>query len=106
MRKISITELEEKVYQIVTEIPKGKVMTYGQIARYVGANTPRIIGRIMHNNENPKIVPCHRVVFSDGHLAPAYAFGGQEVQKARLVKEGVSFKGNKVDLKKSKYVIS
>lgn len=97
--------IEQKVYQVVREIPPGKVVTYGQLARYVGAPTPRLIGRIMHNNENPKVVPCHRVVFADGRLAPAYAFGGEEVQKAKLMKEGVIFKGNKVDLKKSKYII-
>ena len=90
---------QEEVYQIVQQIPKGKVVTYGDIAKAVGAN-PRWIGRTLHNNPHPEKVPCQRVVRSDGRLATAFAFGGMEEQKKMLLAEGVIFKGEKVDMRK------
>jgi methylated-DNA-protein-cysteine methyltransferase-like protein len=84
----------DAVYQEVKKIPAGKVMTYGQVARAIGTRDPRRVGQALHANKNPE-VPCHRVVFADGHLAPNYAFGGAEEQKKRLMAEGVKFKGDK-----------
>jgi methylated-DNA-protein-cysteine methyltransferase-like protein len=84
----------EQVYREVKKIPKGTVMTYGQVARAIGTRDSRRVGQALHANKNPE-VPCHRVVFADGHLAPNYAFGGAEEQKKRLMAEGVKFKGDK-----------
>lgn len=78
----------EKIYQKVKEIPKGKTMTYGQVAKKVGT-TPRIVGFALHKNPDPKNIPCHRVVFKDGSLAKNFAFGGKKEQRRRLRKEGV-----------------
>lgn len=89
------------VYDLVATIPKGKVLTYGRIAQALSLKTPRQVGWLLHRNEEPKRVPCHRVVFSDGSLSGNYAFGGRDAQKKWLVSEGVVFKGEKVDLKKS-----
>ena len=91
---------KERVFEFVSLIPKGKVTTYGQIARYVDSG-PRAVGQYLHQNVDPKTYPCHRVVHSDGTLAPSYAFGGSEKQKQFLVKEGVVFINNKVDMKSS-----
>ena len=80
----------ERVYDAVKQIPKGKVATYGQIA--VAAGSPRAarqVGYALHVNPQPGIIPCHRVVNRFGGLAPAFAFGGQEVQAALLRQEGV-----------------
>lgn len=96
----------DKVYKLLLTIPAGKVVTYGQIANKLGLPTPRMVGRILHNNPEPFDIPCHRVVFSDGSLAPSYAFGGKEKQKELLVKEGVIFNSSKVDFKKSGYSFS
>lgn len=95
--------MKEKVYEVVKTIPKGKVATYGQIALYLGnKNLARMVGNILHNNPEPKNVPCHRVVNCNGRLAHSYAFGGLEAQKILLESEGVVFKNNKcVDLKVS-----
>lgn len=90
----------EKVYKAVAKIPKGKVLTYGDIAIELGLN-PRVVGYALHANKNGETVPCHRVVFKDGSLATGYAFGGKDVQKKLLLNEGVSFIGEKVNLKTS-----
>jgi len=96
---------KEAVYDVVKDIPKGKVATYGQIAR-LSDTGPRIVGKYLHQNTDSKSVPCHRVVFSDGSLAPNYAFGGEEKQKLLLKKETVSFKNGKVDLAKSAWKLT
>ena len=80
----------ERVYDAVKQIPKGKVATYGQIAAAAGSpRAARQVGYALHVNPQPGIIPCHRVVNRFGGLAPAFAFGGQEVQAELLRKEGV-----------------
>ena len=90
----------ETVYSVVKTIPKGKVATYGQIARLADTG-PRVVGKYLHQNSDPKTYPCHRVVHADGSLAPSYAFGGADKQMQKLKLEGVSFKNHKVDLELS-----
>lgn len=76
----------EKIYEEVKKIPKGKVSTYGEIARKIGT-TPRVVGFALHKNPDPKNIPCHRVVFKDGSLSKSYAFGGIKEQKKKLEEE-------------------
>ena len=90
-----VDSASERVYQIVAGIPKGKVMSYGQIGVMVGIG-PRQVGRILHNNPSDKVTPCHRVVHADGSLATGFAFGGPNKQRELLEKEGVRFKNGKV----------
>ena len=91
----------QKVYEVVRKIPKGKVTTYGHIARMLGSpRASRAVGYALHFNPEPVITPCHRVVNREGRLAPAFAFGGPEVQKQLLEQEGVKVEGEYVDLKK------
>jgi len=96
----------DKVYKITSQIPKGKVATYGQIAELVRERglskgvSPRVVGFALHANKNPK-VPCHRVVDKNGRLAPNFAFNGWREQRNRLLEEGVTFKDQMhVDLEK------
>lgn len=91
-----------RVYQIASKIPKGKVLTYGQIAKLAGnARASRAVGNAMRNNKDTKAVPCHRVVGSTGALT-GYAYGaGITTKKSLLTKEGVKFRGDKVDLASS-----
>lgn len=79
----------DKVFAIVSSIPKGKVLTYKEVAKRAGIKNPRIVGRILHQNPDPKTIPCHRVVKSDGTLASGYAFGGKKKQRELLKTEGV-----------------
>lgn len=78
----------QKIYKVVSFIPKGKVMTYKEVAEIVGT-TPRVVGFALHANKNPDKVPCHRVIKSDRTLAKGYAFGGMKKQKELLKKEGI-----------------
>lgn len=91
------------VYKTITSIPRGKVATYGQIAKYLKIKSPRLVGRILHQNTDSKNIPCHRVVFADGALSKNYAFGGEKRQKERLEKESITFKQGKVDLKEHRF---
>jgi methylated-DNA-protein-cysteine methyltransferase-like protein len=87
-----------KIRKLVKKIPPGKVSAYGVIARATNTN-PLVVGWAMHDNKD-RLIPCHRVVFKDGSLAPGYSFGGEKVQKEKLEKEGVKFINDKINLKK------
>lgn len=97
--KTASRAMYEEVYRIVSKIPMGKVMTYGEIAKKVKSQSQksksrflaRVVGNALHKNQNPD-VPCHRVVDRNGRLAQNYAFGGVMEQRRRLVEEGVKFK--------------
>jgi len=89
----------ERIYDIVRQIPCGKVATYGQIAVMAGnPRLSRVVGYALHQNPEPGIIPCHRVVNRFGECAPAFAFGGPDVQRKLLEKEGIGFLDDKVDL--------
>ena len=96
--------MKEKVYEFLRIIPKGKVVTYGQIAEYLGnKKLARIIGNILHNNPDEERYPCYRVVNSKGRLSNNFAFGGIEKQKEKLEKDGIIVKEYSVDLKIYQY---
>ena len=80
----------KEIYDAVKRIPCGKVATYGLIAALIGnRRASRQVGWALHVNPEPGVIPCHRVVNRHGGLAPAFAFGGRDVQKSLLEKEGV-----------------
>lgn len=92
----------EKIYEIVQQIPEGKVSTYGQVAKLSGnPRWSRVVGFALHANPAFGEIPCHRVVNREGRTAPAFAFGGSDVQRAMLEAEGVTFLADgTVDMKK------
>jgi len=94
--------LKDKALKIVGQIPKGKVSTYGQIAKITGIKSARPVGNWLHNHDQPiSIVPCHRVVNSQGKLAINFGAKGKiKTQEKRLKTEGVEVKNFKVNLKK------
>lgn len=93
--------MKEQVYRILQSIPKGQVVTYGQIAEMLGSNHyARTVGNILHSNPDGEKYPCYKVVNSKGHLAHRYAFGGIEKQKEKLVSDGIEVVNYKVNLKK------
>ena len=80
----------DEVYRIVSQIPKGSVMTYGQIAALCGSpKASRAVGYALHVNPQPGVIPCHRIVNRHGYLSGGFAFGGIDVQKSLLEREGV-----------------
>ncbi len=89
------------VYRLLTEIPRGKVTTYGAIAAALGdPRLARTVGTILHHNPDGVRYPCYKVVNAQGRLAAAYAFGGLARQKALLQADGIMVEGDRVDLKK------
>ena len=93
--------LREKVYEFLKTIPKGKVVTYGQIAEFLGnKKLSRSIGNILHNNPDEYKYPCYKVVNHKGNLSKHFAFGGIEKQKEKLESEGIIVNNYKVDLNK------
>ncbi len=76
-------------------IPAGRITTYKILAKKLGTH-PRTVGKMLNLNQRPVIVPCHRVVRSDGGIG-GYAFGIKK-KIALLEKEGVNIKGEKIDL--------
>ena len=87
MRSEKGSSLREKVFEFLKNLPRGKVITYGELAKIFGTS-PRAIGRILHSNKDPKI-PCYKVVFANGKVSDSYVFGGKKGQIKRLKAEGV-----------------
>ena len=92
----------EKIYEVVKNIPKGKVATYGQVALLAGnPRWSKVVGYALHRKPESVVIPCHRVVNREGRLAHSFAFGSDEIQRQLLESEGVVFKPDgRVDLAK------
>ena len=91
---------KQSVYDFLATIPRGKVVTYGQIAIFLGnSNYARTVGNILHENPDGEKYPCYKVVNTQGKLSENYAFGGLAAQKQRLEEEGIPVNNGKVDLK-------
>ena len=89
----------QKCYQLLSQIPKGKISTYKQIANILNTKGYRAVGNAMAKNPNPIIVPCHRVIKSDGYIG-GYTLGIKK--KISLLKnEGIIIKkGEIIDFEK------
>jgi len=89
---------KQKVFAAVSKIPKGKVSTYSQVAKAAGSpKAARAVGNILSKNPNPIIVPCHRVIRSDGRIG-GYLGKADGSKKSQLLEaEGVKIKDGKVD---------
>jgi O-6-methylguanine DNA methyltransferase len=87
----SVTEFERAVLLKAREIPTGEVRTYGWIAAQIGHPAAvRAVGSALRKNPVPVLIPCHRVVRSDGALGD-YALGGSQAKRAILAAEGLQF---------------
>ncbi|MCW8994508.1 MAG: MGMT family protein [Psychromonas sp.] len=84
----------QQCYQLLKQIPKGKVVTYGDIAHALNCKAYQAVGNAMAANPNPIVVPCHRVVKSNGEIGN-YALG-REKKIELLRSEGVIIVDNKV----------
>lgn len=91
---MNVTAFQEKIYAVARQIPKGKVASYGDLAKAAGAGSARSVGQAMRKNPFAPEVPCHRVVRSDGSIG---GFGGDmsgpkvEEKRGLLLSEGVVF---------------
>ncbi len=84
-----VKSFADKVRDVVRQIPKGKTMTYAEVAKKAGnANAARAVGTVMKGNYDPT-VPCHRVVRSDGSVGE-YNRGGPRAKRALLAQEVIA----------------
>jgi methylated-DNA-[protein]-cysteine S-methyltransferase len=82
-----MTSFSDRVYRIVSKIPKGKTMTYSEVARIAGSTRAyRAVGNILNKNYK-KNIPCHRVIRSDGSIGGYNR--GLSIKKRKLAQEGV-----------------
>lgn len=87
-RNKNFTEFEKKVYEAVSNIPKGEVRSYGWVARAIGRpRSYRAVGNALNKNLYPEIIPCHRVIRSDGSIG-GYA-KGMRAKRKLLMAEGL-----------------
>ena len=92
----------QRCYEVLKKVPKGRVTTYKAIANALGTKAYRAVGNAMNKNPNAPQVPCHRVVGVDGSLT-GYAFGLDK--KIEILKaEGVEVKNNKIVNLKDKLI--
>ncbi len=100
IRKAKIRDYVEAIKALLQLIPMGRVTTYGDLAGIIGVS-PRFIGKLVSLNDEVIVVPCHRVVRSNGSLGGYSAFSGPEFKRKILELEGVEFKNGGKVCKKS-----
>ncbi|MBA3064268.1 MGMT family protein [Candidatus Woesearchaeota archaeon] len=88
-------QFNEKVLKLTKKIPRGRVTTYKIIAEKLKTKAYRAVGTALHNNKRPIIIPCHRVVNSNGFVG-GYAKGIKKKTEL-LKKEGIKIKNKKIE---------
>lgn len=87
----------ERVYKVTRKIPYGKVTSYGEIAKFLGAaRSARMVGWAMNAAHNDETVPAHRVVNKQGLLTGKHHFDGTNLMQQLLESEGIIIKDNKI----------
>ncbi len=87
----------ERVYEVVRQIPPGRVTSYGAIARFLGAaGSSRMVGWAMNNASKMEDIPAHRVVNRNGLLTGKHHFPGSRVMEQMLEAEGVEVREDRV----------
>jgi deoxyribonuclease V len=99
---IELPDIEWLVFQATCQVPRGKVTTYGDIAKAMGdVSASRVVGSILARNPRPIEVPCHRVVYGTGEVGWYCGMGkGTDTKQSLLREEGVPMNDGKVDLAK------
>ena len=94
-----MSDFNQKVYEVVKNIPKGKVMTYKQIAEKLNSRAYQAIGQALKNNPDPKNIPCHRVIKSNGEIGGYFGHINDDLSKKKeelLENEGARIVNGKV----------
>lgn len=96
--------MQAQVLNYLLTIPKGNVVTYGQIAEAIGCpGGARAVGNALHKNPDGNRYPCYKVVNSKGELSGRFAFGGITVQQEKLEADGIKVINSCVDLAKYQF---
>ena len=89
----------EKIYQVLRRVPRGKVTTYAWLARQINSKAYRAVGSALSKNPYAPVVPCHRVVRSDGTIGGFMGTkdGSTVMKKKKMLEaEGIVFEGNRI----------
>ena len=89
--KVQGNQLQKKIWRELRKIKKGEVKSYGEIAKKLGIS-PRYVGKVCGQNQHILVIPCHRILRSDGTLGGFTAPGGINLKKKLLKFEGLTFK--------------
>ena len=89
---VGLTPFQRRVYRALRKVPRGRTVTYGDLARLIGSpRAARAVAGAMGRNPMPLIIPCHRVVGRGGALGGFSAAGGVDLKRRMLALEGVRF---------------
>ena len=95
-----VTAFQERVYRAACAIPRGRVTTYGRLARSIGCGSAQAVGQALRRNPFAPEVPCHRVIAADRSLGGFDGSRGEEAlarKRERLLAEGVRMHGDVVE---------
>ena len=93
----------QHIYAVVARIPRGRVATYGQIAELAGIpGHARQVGYALHRTPDDVVVPWHRVINAQGRISLGEHAGA--IQRQLLASEGVELRGDRVDLKRYRWL--
>ena len=85
-----MTKFQAAIYKALMKVPTGRVVSYQTLANMVGVRSPQAVGQALKNNPHAPIVPCHRVIKSNGNIGGYFGANDSLQKKALLESEGVS----------------
>ena len=89
-------DINQQIWQVIAQIPEGKVSTYGDVARYAGLpGAARRVGRALKILPSGSLIPWYRVINAQGRISLPHDAAGYYIQRDRLEAEGVVFRANK-----------
>jgi len=91
----------ERCYDLLKKVPKGKLTTYKSLANALGTKAYRAVGNAMNKNPYAPQVPCHRVIKNNGEVG-GFASGTKN-KISMLKKEGIEVNGDKINLKRYEF---
>ena len=98
-----MNDLRPKIYSKLKQVPKGKVITYKELAKACNSKAYRFVGTCMKENKHLKEIPCYKVVLSDGRIGNYSGSGGVKGKIKLLENDGIEIINGMVDLKKYLY---
>lgn len=101
MKGLEERNVFDRIYEVISQIPEGRVASYGQVAALAGNRRwARVVGYALHAVPADRGLPCHRVVTKEGRISPAFGQGTENRQTDLLRREGITVRDGYVDMEK------